>query len=113
VAHSIEGEQPVSTPSGGGNKVHVEHGALQAQASRLTQARADLEHQLQQIQSQITELVSNGFVTDSASGSFAAAHERWNTAAANCVSELDLMGQYLQKTSQAFADVDQQFTVKL
>jgi WXG100 family type VII secretion target len=94
-------------------KVHVEHGALEAQAARLAQARAELEARLQQIQAQITELVSSGFVTDSASGSFAAAHEKWNTAARTCVEELDVMGQYLSKTSQAFAQVDQAFTVKL
>jgi WXG100 family type VII secretion target len=86
---------------------------MAAQASRLTQARADLEAQLATIQGQITELVSTGFVTDSASGSFAAAHERWNTAAKSCVEELDLMGSYLTKTSGAFADVDQAVTVKL
>ena len=96
-----------------GGKVHVEHGALETQAARLAQARAELDTQLQQIKAQITELVSSGFVTDSASASFAAAHEKWNTAARTCIDELDVMGQYLSKTSQAFAQVDQQFTVKL
>jgi WXG100 family type VII secretion target len=97
----------------GGGKVHVDHAAMATQASRLTQARAELEAQLNQIQGQITELVSTGFVTDSASGSFAAAHERWNAAAKSCIEELDIMGSYLTKTSGAFADVDQAFTVKL
>ncbi len=96
-----------------GGKVHVEHGALAAQATRLAQARSELESQLQQIQAQIQELVSSGFVTDSASGSFAAAHENWNGAARTCVQELDVMGQYLTKASNAFAQVDQEFTVKL
>jgi WXG100 family type VII secretion target len=96
-----------------GGKIHVEHGALEAQAARLAQARAELDTQLQQIKTQITELVTSGFVTDSASGSFAAAHETWNTAARTCIDELDVMGQYLSKTSQAFGQVDQQFTVKL
>ena len=96
-----------------GGKVHVDHAAMSTQASRLTQARGDLEAQLQQIQSQIAELVSTGFVTDSASGSFAAAHERWNAAAKSCIDELDLMGSYLTKTSGAFAEVDQAHTVKL
>lgn len=93
--------------------VHVEHGALQAQAQRLGQAKNDLEAKLQEIQGQIHELVSNGFVTQSASGSFAEAHERWNVAAKNVVGELELMGQYLGKASEAFKDVDQQFTVKI
>lgn len=97
----------------GGGRVHVDHAAMSAQASRLVQARSDLDAQLQQIQSQIAELVSTGFVTDSASGSFASAHERWNAAAKSCIEELDLMGSYLTKTSGAFADVDQASTVRL
>lgn len=97
----------------GGGQVHVDHAAMAAQASRLVQARAELEAQLQQVQAQITDLVSTGFVTDSASGSFASAHERWNAAAKSCVEELDLMGSYLTKTSGAFADVDQAYTVTL
>jgi WXG100 family type VII secretion target len=93
--------------------VHVEHSALHAQAQRLNQARTDLEAQLQQIQGQIHELVANGFVTQSASASFAEVHDRWNTAARNVINELDVMGQYLGRASAAFKEVDQQFTVKL
>jgi WXG100 family type VII secretion target len=97
----------------GSNGVHVEHEALATQAQRLAQAKNELEAKLQEIQTQIHDLVSNGFVTQSASGSFSEAHERWNTAAKSTVSELELMGQYLTKASAAFKDVDQQFTVKL
>lgn len=93
--------------------VHVEHDALVQQAQRLAQQKNELESKLQEIQTQIQELVSNGFVTDSASKSFADAHERWNTAAKNCVGELETMGTYLSKASDAFKDIDQQFTVKI
>ena len=104
-------EKRMSGASGG--KVHVEHGAMVEQAQRLAQAKEELVAKLQEVQSQIQTLVSTGFATDSASGWFAAAHERWNTAARNCVEELEVMGQYLNKTSQAFADVDNQYTVKI
>ncbi len=95
------------------SKVHVDHAAMEAQAARLATARSELEAQLQQIQSQISALVGEGFVTESASKSFQEAHDRWNTAAKSCIEELDTMGSYLKKTSSAFADVDQAFTVKL
>lgn len=97
----------------GGGKVHVDHAAMAAQAQRLGATRGELDATLQSIQSQIHELVSGGFVTESASTSFASAQERWNTAARNCVAELDLMAQYLTKTSDAFAQVDSEYTVKL
>jgi WXG100 family type VII secretion target len=93
--------------------VHVEHDALTQQAQRLAANKNELEGKLQEIQGQIQELVSNGFVTDSASKSFADAHERWNTAAKNCVGELETMGSYLSKASEAFKGVDEQFTVKI
>jgi WXG100 family type VII secretion target len=97
----------------GGGKVHVDHAAMAAQAQRLASTRAELDSTLASIKAQVQELVSSGFVTDSASGSFAAAQERWNTAATNCVQELELMAQYLTKTSDAFAGVDHEYTVKL
>lgn len=93
-------------------QVHVEHEAMAAQATALQNARADLDAMLTTIQAQIQDLVSGGFVTESASGSFEAAHERWNTAAMTCVAELETMGSYLARASEAFSDVDTQFTVR-
>jgi WXG100 family type VII secretion target len=97
----------------GGGKVHVDHAAMAAQAQRLAATRAELDATLQAVQAQIHDLVSGGFVTESASTSFATAQERWNTAARNCVEELDHMAQYLTKTSDAFAQTDSEYTVKL
>ncbi|GAB2686084.1 WXG100 family type VII secretion target [Thalassiella azotivora] len=97
----------------GGGGVHVEHGALEAQAANLANTKNELESVLTRLQGQIQELISSGFVTDAASGSFGEAHERWTTAARQCVSELELMSQYLGKASEAFASVDQQFRVNL
>jgi WXG100 family type VII secretion target len=93
--------------------VHVEHDALATQAQRLATAKNDLEAKLTEIKSQIQELVSGGFVTESASESFREAQERWDTAARATVSELEVMAQYLGKASAAFKDIDSQFTVKL
>ena len=93
--------------------VHVKHDDLTAQAQRLGKDKNELEAKLQEIQSQIQQLISSGFVTDSASASFGEAHERWNTAAKATISELENMAAYLGKASAAFADVDKQFTVKI
>ena len=93
--------------------VKVNHEEMQAQAKRLAQSKNDLEAKLAEIKSEIQQLVTSGFDTESASQSFADAQARWDTAARNCVGELDVMAQYLGKASAAFADVDSQFTVKL
>jgi WXG100 family type VII secretion target len=99
--------------AGGTGGVHVQHDALATQAQRLAQDKNELEAKLTQIKSQIQELISGGFVTESASKSFGEAQERWDTAARACVGELEVMAQYLGKASAAFKDVDQAFTVKL
>jgi WXG100 family type VII secretion target len=86
---------------------------METQATRLATDKNELEAKLAKIQSEIAELVETGFSTQTASESFRQAAERWNTAARNCVGELELMSQYLGKASQAFKDVDNEFTVKL
>ena len=93
--------------------VHVRHDDLQTQAQKLGAAKNELEAKLAEIKGQIQELVSSGFVTDTASASFAQAQAEWDQAARQCVAKLDDMSAYLGKASQAFKDVDAAFTVKL
>jgi WXG100 family type VII secretion target len=99
--------------AGGAGGVHVQHDALATQAQRLGQAKNELEAKLNEIKGQIQELISGPFKTETASASFGEAHEKWNTAARQCIEELTVMGQYLGKASAAFREVDQEFTVKL
>jgi WXG100 family type VII secretion target len=91
--------------------IAISHERMKSEASNLTNTRNQLENDLTTLQSKIQQLVGEGFVTKDASVSFAEAHDRWTTAAKSCVSELDLMSQYLSKTSDAFASVDQQFKI--
>ncbi|MGF1645864.1 MAG: WXG100 family type VII secretion target [Kineosporiaceae bacterium] len=93
--------------------VHVEHEALATQAQAFHASHGELVAILTRIRGQIQDLTSSGFVTDSASGSFAEASERWNTAATTCVDELQTMRDYLNRTSTAFADADQAMTVRM
>ncbi|MGL5857620.1 MAG: WXG100 family type VII secretion target [Angustibacter sp.] len=93
--------------------ISISHERMQAEATNLANTKNQLEQDLTTLQAKIQQLISDGFVTQDASKSFGDAHERWTQAARSCVSELELMSQYLFKTSEAFAAVDQQFTVKL
>ena len=62
---------PIGTMAG----VHVNHDDMNAQAQRLGQTKNELEAKLQEIQSQIQQLISSGFVTDSSSAAFGEAYE--------------------------------------
>lgn len=95
-----------------GQGVHVEHEALATQATQLSTSHGELVAVITRLRSQIQELTASGFVTDSASGSFAEASERWSTAATTCVDELTNMRDYLNRTSETFANADQAMTVR-
>ena len=93
--------------------MHVEHDALQHSGERLGQAKNDLEAKLTEIQGQIQDLISSGFVTDKASASFGEAARALEHRREGHASPSSSDGQYLGKASAAFEDVDSQFTVKL
>jgi WXG100 family type VII secretion target len=93
--------------------VHVEHDALTAQAQKLGASKNELEAKLQEIKGQIENLVTSGFVTETASDSFAQAQAQWNQTAMSCIAQLEGFAQYLGKASEAFRSTDSQFTVKL
>lgn len=93
--------------------VHVDHAAMADQKTKLGNTRAELEGVVEVCRGQIEELTSSGFNTEAASKSFSEAHERWNLAVKKMFSELDVMGQYLDKASQGFGDVDQAFKINL
>jgi WXG100 family type VII secretion target len=93
--------------------VHVEHDALLEQARKLGESKNALEAQLQEIKGQIENLVTSGFVTETASDSFAEAQAAWNQTAMQCISQLEGFSAYLGKASEAFRATDGQFTVKL
>jgi WXG100 family type VII secretion target len=93
--------------------IAISHERMQAEANNLVNTKNQLEQDLTTLQSKIQQLIGDGFVTQDASRSFGEAHDRWTTAAKNCVAELETMSQYLFKTSEAFAQVDQQFTAKI
>ncbi len=93
--------------------IAISHERMEAEATNLANTKNSLEQDLTTLQNKIQQLVSDGFVTKDASKSFGEAHDRWTTAAKNCVGELENMSKYLFKASEAFGSVDQQFTVKL
>ncbi len=92
--------------------IKISHERMASEAANLKAVRAQLENDLSTLRGKIQQLVNEGFVTQTASQSFNEAHDRWNTAATNCISELDLMSQYLAKTSQAFADIDSGYSIR-
>ena len=86
---------------------------MQDQATKLNNARVDIESQLTSLKSQIDGLVSGGFVTDAASGQFQQSYTEFDTGAKKAIEGLDGMATYLTKAAETFADVDTQLASAL
>lgn len=86
--------------------VTVSYQEMQHQAARLRAERQQIESRLHALQSEIQTLVGAGFVTDAASGQFAAAYETFNRGATQAIEGLDAMALYLDRAAAAFENVD-------
>lgn len=93
--------------------VNVTYQEMQAQATKLSQARSDIDSQLHALQAQVRQLVGGGFVTDAASGAFDASYKEFTDGAKRCMEGLDGMSNYLNKAASTFQDVDSQLAKAL
>ncbi len=86
--------------------VHVDYGALENAASRLTGGQHEMESQLVQLKSLIDSLVTSGFITDQASGKFQQSYEQWNTGTRNAIAGLEGMSGFLNKAISQHQQLD-------
>ncbi|MGL5830256.1 MAG: WXG100 family type VII secretion target, partial [Angustibacter sp.] len=59
--------------------IKISHERMASEANNLKAVRGQLDETLSALRTKIQQLVTDGFVTQSASQSFNEAHERWNT----------------------------------
>lgn len=86
--------------------VNVSYQDMQHQAAQLRAEQQEISARLHALQSEIQTLVTTGFVTDSASGQFAAAYGSFNQGVQQAVEGLDAMALYLDRAAAAFENVD-------
>ena len=88
--------------------VNVTYQQLQDQATKLANARTEIEGQLSALKSQVDSLVAEGFVTDTASKSFQSSYDEFTRGAKDTIDGLDGMAKYLNTAAQTFQDADTQ-----
>lgn len=88
--------------------IHVSYADMQAEARNLRQAKEDIHSQLRQLAQRISNLVSSGFVTDSASVRFHENYQQFTTATTNAVSALEDIAANLDNTARILQETDQQ-----
>ena len=69
--------------------LNVSYEAMESEASALVSGKEEITQKLSALKTRIDNLVSNGFVTDQASGAFNEMYQNFTTSASNTISSLD------------------------
>jgi WXG100 family type VII secretion target len=85
----------------------VTYAEMHSAASKLTAGEADLKQKLTELQGIVTNLVSEGFSTEQASGAFNEAYQKFTTGAQNAVGGIEGMVTFLNKAAEALQQTDQ------
>ncbi len=87
--------------------LNVSYGEMQAKASSLRSGQQGIIDQLNGLRAQINDLVTNGFVTDSASGAFQQMYENFNHGATQTINALDQIASTLESMARTLQETDQ------
>ena len=97
---------------GAEKSISIDHGSISAQAKNLANLKNQLEQLLDTTKGQVDSLIADGGFQGSAGGSFQTTYQDWTDANKKSVGLLEEMSTYLTKASQAFADIDNAYTLK-
>ena len=86
--------------------VSVSYADLQQVASQLTAGQSNLNQELQRLKSVVDGLVSSGFVTDAASGSFEQSYAQFTSGATSTISGIEGMVSFLKNAEQSLSELD-------
>lgn len=95
------------------SNIKVSYAEIESASTQLGAGREEITTKLQNMQSQIGQLVSSGFVTDQASGKFNDAYMKYTTSANTLIAQLNEIQQFLTGTANAMRDLDSQIASKI
>ncbi|MXG90896.1 WXG100 family type VII secretion target [Nocardioides flavescens] len=87
--------------------MNVTFAEMQDAANRLRNGKEELIAKLEELSSQIDNLVSSGFVTDTASGAYSEKFHEFKTGATTVVGSLDGLSSFLDGAASALQTADQ------
>jgi WXG100 family type VII secretion target len=88
------------------SNISVNYAQLQATSSQIAKGRDAIFSELDQLKAKIDELVSSGFVTDSASKTFQNSYHRFANGARTTIQGLDEVIRFLRVAEQTMRDTD-------
>lgn len=87
--------------------MNVTYADMQNEASGLRNGQQEIINQLNSLRNRINNLVTNGFVTDSASGAFQQMYDNFNNGAQQTINALDQIARTLEGMAQTLQETDQ------
>jgi WXG100 family type VII secretion target len=96
-----------------GTNVKVSYAEMQTAATKLGTGKTEITEKLRDLQTQIQNLVSSGFVTDLASKKFNTAYTTYTTSANTLIAQLTEIQSFLTGTAAAMQDLDTQIASKI
>lgn len=94
-------------------QMRVNYAELEAAAAQIGAARDDIQARLTQLEMQIQQLLSSGFVTAVASGKFATAYTNYSSSARNIVEQLLQIQGFLRSTAQTLQETDAHLAARI
>ncbi|WP_062130755.1 WXG100 family type VII secretion target [Demequina aestuarii] len=93
--------------------LNVTYEQMTAASDKLRAGQAEIEQNLQNLRSLVSQLVADGFTTSSASGAFDAAYSEFNSGATQTIQGIDGMAQFLQTAAQVLQQTDEELAKQL
>jgi WXG100 family type VII secretion target len=93
--------------------VNVTFTDMRDAAGKLRAGEDDLKSKLNDLASYINSLVTDGFVTDHASGAFNDTYTTFTQSATGCVSSLEDLARFLESAADSLEQTDQQLAQSL
>lgn len=93
--------------------IKVSYDDLATNAKSLRDGQKDAEAILTKLKGQIDALVSDGFVTEKASGAFQETYENYNKGAKETIQALDGLATFLEKSAEAMQSTDEELAKAL
>jgi WXG100 family type VII secretion target len=89
------------------SNINVNYDTINGAASQLDQGREALQLQIQQLNTLITNLTNDGFVTTAASGAYQQSFTTYSNGAKQTIDGLIGLADFLRKTAQTLQETDQ------
>jgi WXG100 family type VII secretion target len=90
------------------SNINVSYDSIDSAAGQLDTGRENLTQQIEALNRLIEDLVSNGFVTSSASGAYQETFQQYSNGAKQTIATLEQFAKFLRNAMDTIRETDEQ-----